>query len=322
MNNGTTAHPKYRLTLARELEKTFLTDGGLETSLIFHQGVKLPEFASFVILKDDAGKAELLRYFKPFLTLARESRTGFILDTPTWRANRDWGAKLGYNEQALAAINRSGIEFLKILRSIFECDSTPILISGCIGPRGDGYLAETTMTASEAEAYHRAQIQVFSDTEADLVSAFTLNYIDEAIGIALAAKSRGMPASLSFTVETDGQLPSGQSVREAIERTDAATGAWPSFYMINCAHPTHMKNALAGEGEWKKRIRGIRANASARSHAELNESTTLDEGNPEELGKHYTELREALPHLSIFGGCCGTDHRHVAAICRAVLRNA
>lgn len=311
---------KYRKTLPQQLERTFLTDGGMETTLIFHHGIELPEFSSFVLLKDDSGKAALLRYFKPYLDLARQHGTGFILESPTWRANRDWGRKLGRSEDDLAEINRSGIEFLKELREIFETDKSPILVSGCMGPRGDGYIPSDRMSAAEAEDYHRAQAQTFAGTDADMLSAFTLNYVEEAIGIAAAAKSLNMPVSLSFTVETDGLLPTGQSIGDAIEQTDAATGGAPAYYMINCAHPAHFRNSLLGGGAWKKRIRGIRANASIRSHAELNEATALDEGDPEELGRQYGELKEVLPHLSIFGGCCGTDHRHVEQICRRVLR--
>jgi len=127
-----------------------------------------------------------------------------------------------------------------------------------------------------------------------------------------------MPVAISFTVETDGRLPSGASLDEAIETTDAATGGYPVYYMINCAHPTHLESAVARAGEWRDRIRGLRANASRRSHRELDESPDLDMGNPEELGREYRELRSVLRNLSIVGGCCGTDHRHVAAIARAM----
>ena len=127
-----------------------------------------------------------------------------------------------------------------------------------------------------------------------------------------------MPAAISFTLEIDGKLPSGDTLADAIARTDAETGAYPAYYMINCAHPTHFEHVLRDGGAWTKRIRGLRANASARSHAELDESTELDDGNPEELGVQYRELRSLLPQLTVVGGCCGTDHRHVAAICKAM----
>ena len=191
------------------------------------------------------------------------------------------------------------------------------MISGNLGPRGDGYRADSRMSAAEAADYHGEQIATFAATEADLISAFTLNYVDEAIGIVRAAQAAGMPVVISFTLETDGHLPSGQRLADAIRETDAATGGAPAYYMINCAHPSHFRERLAEGGDWCGRIRGLRANASRLSHAELDEASDLDEGNPDELGADYRDLRRLLPELAVFGGCCGTDYRHVEAIARA-----
>jgi S-methylmethionine-dependent homocysteine/selenocysteine methylase len=121
----------------------------------------------------------------------------------------------------------------------------------------------------------------------------------------------------SFTVDTDGRLPTGQTLGDAVAEVDAATGGAPAYYMINCAHPTHFDGALAARARWVDRMRGLRANASTRSHAELNESTELDVGNPAELGAQYAALRRRLPRLNVMGGCCGTDDRHMAAIAEA-----
>jgi homocysteine S-methyltransferase len=240
-----------------------------------------------------------------------------VLETPTWRANADWGAKLGYSPQALAAINRQAIDLMAELRACFETAQTPLVISGNIGPRGDGYDPGRQMSADEAADYHAEQIAIFRDTAADMVSAFTMNYVEEAIGIARAAAAAGVPAAISFTVETDGRLPTGDTLRQAITRVDDATGGTPAYYMINCAHPTHFEAVLDDE-LIRARVRGLRANASTLSHAELDEAEELDEGDPADLGARCGALRSALPNLNVFGGCCGTDHRHVAAIAAAL----
>lgn len=305
---------KYRKHLPQLGDSLFLTDGGLETTLVFHEGLDLPCFAAFDLLKDEAGTAVLRRYFDRYLSIAKRRGVGAVLEAPTWRANPDWAAKLGYDSAALADANRKAIGLLLDIRAQHETPAMPLVISGNIGPRGDGYRAEARMTADEARAYHAPQIETFAGTDADLVSAFTLNYVEEAIGVVQAARGFAMPVVIAFTVETDGRLPSGDTLASAIERTDAGTGAYAAYYMINCAHPTHFEAVLQTGGAWLDRIRGLRANASRCSHAELDESTELDAGNPEELGGLYRALRGWLPQLSVLGGCCGTDHRHVDAI--------
>jgi len=309
---------KYRNRLPQLKDTLFMTDGGMETTLMFHDGIELPHFAAFDLLKDDAGIERLRRYFERYAAIAREHGLGLVLESPTWRASRDWGARLGYDADALADANRKAIGLLLEIREAWETPASPVVVSGNLGPRGDGYRADARMHAAEAADYHAAQIATFAQTDADMVAAFTINYVEEAIGIAQAAKAHAMPAAISFTLEIDGRLPSGDSLQRAIETTDKATGGYPVYYMINCAHPTHFSHVLHDGSGWCERIRGLRANASKRSHAELDESTELDEGNPRELGRQYRGMHALLPRLSVVGGCCGTDHRHVGEICRAL----
>jgi S-methylmethionine-dependent homocysteine/selenocysteine methylase len=297
----------------------FLTDGGLETTLVFLTKVDLPCFAAFPLLLSSSGRQQLERYFEPYLRTAREQRVGFILDTPTWRANPDWGAKLGYSPQNLADINRQSVAWAKDLRNRHAEGSAPVVINGVIGPRGDGYRPGQQMNAEEARDYHTLQVEAFREAGADLVSAITMNYAEEAMGIADAACRAGIPAVISFTVETDGRLASSESLQSAIERTDAATGRAPLYYMINCAHPAHFEHIMADGADWTSRIQGLRANASQKSHAELDEAVELDPGDPVDLGRRYRELRGRMRNLSVLGGCCGTDHRHIVAICEACL---
>ena len=311
----------YRNNLPQLSETPFITDGGLETTLIFHHGYELPEFAAFDLLTQDNGYETLRSYYKDYIELAKTQGVGFILESPTYRASRDWGKKLGYNDTDLKEINHKSIAMLEELRNESESTETPMVISGCIGPRGDGYRVSEKMTADQAHSYHYDQIKSFSETRADLVSAFTINTTEEAIGITSAAQRVGIPVVIGFTVETDGRLPSGQSLGQAITTVDRATDTGPAYYMINCAHPTHFDAALTPDQPWKNRIRAVRANASDKSHAELDVAQELDDGNPLDLGARYVQLTERLPNLTIFGGCCGTDPRHVAAICRAVTSN-
>jgi S-methylmethionine-dependent homocysteine/selenocysteine methylase len=310
-----TPEMRYRGELPQLGGALFLTDGGIETTLIFHRGIDLPEFAAFDLLRDDRGAEELRRYFVPYLELAKEHGAGFVLESPTWRASPRWGAQIGYDDAELEAMNRNAIALMAELRDRYADDVSPLVISGCIGPQDDGYDPQQMLSAGEAAEYHSTQIGTFADTEADMVAALTLTYVDEAIGITRAADAAGIGAAISFTLETDGRLPSGQSLAEAIGQTDAATGGGPAYYMVNCAHPTHFESVLGGS--WTTRIRGLRANASTKSHAELDEATELDDGDPEDLGGRYARLRSQLPELNVLGGCCGTDDRHVAQICRA-----
>jgi S-methylmethionine-dependent homocysteine/selenocysteine methylase len=295
----------------------FLTDAGLETTLVFHDGWELPMFEAFTLLESARGRAALRAYFDRYLPLAIRQGMGFVLESPTWRANPDWGAKLGYAREALAKANRAAIELMREVRDAYAGERTPIAISGCIGPRGDGYDPGKMMSAEEAQAYHAWQVGVLRDSGADFVSGFTMNNINEALGVARAAQAAEIPCVISFTVETDGRLPTGDSLAEAIEAVDAATGRAPAYYMINCAHPTHFAHVLDENAAWMQRLRGLRANSSRRSHAELDNATELDAGNPEELGAQYGDLLRRFPHINVLGGCCGTDHRHVERIARA-----
>jgi len=311
---------KYRHSLPQLNGRTLLTDGGLETTLIFHEGVDIPYFASFDLLRTREGRSRIKQYYERYLDIALTRKVGFVLDTPTWRASRDWGDKLGYSPTALATINREAVELMFELRDAHETPDTPLVVSGNVGPRGDGYNPAFMMSADEAEAYHAVQVGVFAEAGVDMITVMTMNYVAEATGIARAAASAGLPCAMSFTVETDGRLPTGQPLGEAIEEVDRETRSAPAYFMINCAHPDHFRAVIDGSAAWTKRVGGLRANASRQSHAELDASETLDAGNPAELGQDYAVLARLLPNMRVLGGCCGTDHRHVTAIADAVCR--
>jgi homocysteine S-methyltransferase len=315
---------KYRHSLPQRSGALFLTDGGIETTLIFQNGLDLPHFAAFHLLRDAKGRDALLRYYERYIAIAKVERMGFILESPTWRASADWGGKLGYSAADIVAANQASLQLMHDLRARHETATSPMVVSGCIGPRGDGYDPGQAMTPQAAEDYHRLQIAAFAAARADMVSAITMTNANEAIGITRSAMKTDMPVVISFTVETDGRLPTGQSLVDAICEVDVVTGEGPAYYMINCAHPTHFQ-AVLGNEPWTQRLGGLRANASRRSHQELNDSPDLDAGNPVELGAEYRDLVRRHPQINVLGGCCGTDHRHIECIalaCQEVKRAA
>ena len=300
-------------------KRPFLTDGGLETTLVFHEGLDLPAFASFPLLNDDKGRRTLRDYFEKYLALAKENETGFVLDTPTWRASHGWAEDTGHTPEQIDRINAKAVSFAREIAAEWEAKGVPVVVNGVVGPAGDGYMVDQAMSAKEAQEYHARQIVSFATAGADMVSAVTMNYVEEAIGIAGAANAAGVPVVISFTVETDGKLPTGQSVGEAIAEVDAASGNAPIYYMINCAHPDHYSAILDG-ADWTARLGGMRANASRMSHEELDNSDELDDGDPAEFGQLHAAMMAGLTGIRVLGGCCGTDHRHVDAVGRCCIK--
>jgi S-methylmethionine-dependent homocysteine/selenocysteine methylase len=289
-----------------------LADGGIETSLIYHDGFDLPCFAAFPLLEEPRGREAIGRYFGGFLDLAGREGVAFVLDTATWRANPDWGARLGYSSAELAAANRGAVAFARELAA----HGDRVLLNGVVGPRGDGYAVSERMSADEAADYHAWQITTLSQAGVDRITALTLTYPEEAIGVVRAAAASAVPAVVSFTVEMDGHLPDGTPIADAIEQVDAATDGGAEFFMLNCAHPTHIAAGLT-DAPALQRVGGLRFNASTLSHAELDAAESLDEGDPTTLAHDSTSLRSALPAVSLLGGCCGTDLRHVTQIASA-----
>ena len=307
--------PKYRDNLPQLGQRIFITDGGLETVFVFQKHVELPLFAAFDLLNRENGIAMLKDYYASYVDLALNNGTGLILDTATWRASSGWGKQLGYAPAQLAQLNQLNVKILEEIREARATDQSPMVINGVIGPQDDGYNPASKMDASTARAYHQPQIDAFADTAADMVSAVTMTYVDEALGITEAANRAGIPVAISFTVETDGRLPDGTALEDAIRNVDSETSSSPAYYMINCAHPTHFDHVL--DAPWTDRIYGVRANASCKSHAELDEAVELDDGDPTEFGHLVAGLRGKLRNLKVVGGCCGTDHRHVGEVCRS-----
>lgn len=309
---------KYRDRLPQLNDCICLTDGGLETVLLFEHGIELPEFAAFTLLDREGGPEILREYYRPYIEIALKHELGLLLGCPTWRASPKWGALLGYDDDALDAINRRCVTLMESIRSEYETSTSPMPISASIGPKGDGYAPAAIHTVEDSANYHSHQVEVLADTAADFLSAMTMSHTNEAIGIIQAAKLHGMPIAVSFTVETDGRLPSGETLGEAIQRCDHETDRYAAYFMVNCAHPSHFCGTMQTNDPWVKRLGGVRANASKLSHAELDNSTELDRGCPNDLAEEILALRRIAPGLNVIGGCCGTDQEHIAKIAEAL----
>lgn len=308
----------YRASLPQLVGGVFLTDAGLETDFIFNRGIPVRCFAAHTLLTDPRGRDALWDYFRSFLSLAARHGAGFILNSQTWKAHLHWAEQLGANETELRQANEDSVAFIRALREEYSSQASPIVLNGLIGPRGDGYAAGIAHAAEEAEVYHARQIQWLAATDIDMVTGTTLTRSAEAVGMVRAGRAAGIPVVISFTVERDGKLPSGQPLSEAILQVDAETDSGAAYFMVNCAHPDHFFHVLK-DGPWARRLRGLRCNASRLSHAELDQCGTLDAGDPEELGRRYREISRTLPWIRVWGGCCGTDLRHVTEIARSVL---
>ena len=295
-------------------ERFFLSDGGLETYLIFDKGYELPCFSAAILLDSEQGRRDLAEYYERFLGIARQSGRGFVLDAPTWRAGVAWAGPLGQSVSEVLQTNERAVRFVSKIRESHETDTLPILVNGLVGPSGDAYAPDETLSYQDALLIHAPQIHALGRAGVDMISAMTLTHAGEAVGMVRAAAKADIPIVIAFTLETDGKLPSGQPLAEAIGEVDDATSSGPVYYMINCAHPDHFRNVLETGGAWTSRIGGIRSNASRMSHAELDEADTLDDGDPGELGRLNADLMRFLPNLRVVGGCCGTDHRHVGCI--------
>jgi homocysteine S-methyltransferase len=308
------AHPR-----SPQPDATYLCDTGLETDLVFHHGVDLPHFAAFPLLRTATGRAALEQYYRTHAAVAVDKRVGFVFEAPTWRANRDWGNRLGYGRDDLAAVNRDAVAMLADLAGAVTAAGQHAVLSGCLGPRADAYRPAHAMSADTAREYHRDQVEAFAAAGAGVVSALTLSYPAEAIGIVRAAAETGIPVAISFTLETDGRLPDGTALADAVTAVDEATDAAACYFGVNCAHPDHVGPALEPGAPWLARLHALRANASRRSHADLDDSPDLDDGDPDELGRQYRDLRAVTDSLTILGGCCGTDLRHLQAIADSCL---
>tara|TARA_R110002074_G_scaffold203294_2_gene371174 strand:+ start:1454 stop:2410 length:957 start_codon:yes stop_codon:yes gene_type:complete len=308
---------KYRNNLPQLAGHDMTTQGGTWTWLQYVDGFELKHFCGFDLLNDPRGVVALRDYHRKIIEAVIPFQFGILLEGIHYRASRDWGKLIGYSREGLKEINIRGVEFYRDLANEYESDSNPIPISGVIGPQGDAYDTGITPEAAEAEDYHSEQIETLKQAGADLITGATFSGVEEAIGITRAAKALEMPIVISFITNSDGRLDGGETMREAVEKVDAATNNAPAYYMINCGHPTEFESALE-EKDWTKRLGGFMPNAVAMEKLSLCSLGHLEDGNPEELGIQMGEIATRFPHIHVWGGCCGTDSRHLGQIAKRV----
>jgi homocysteine S-methyltransferase len=296
----------------------YLSEGGQETEIMYKHGHDLPEFAMFPLLDDAKARADLDAMYARYLESAAASGFAALMGGLDYRASPDWAEKLGYSRETLREAQLRSIDFLREAAKPFAGQLPDILIAGVIGPRGDAYKLNRTITAQEAEEYHSVQLGTLREANVDLVSAMTFNNIPEAVGLSRAAKRVGLPIILNFTLDSSSRLRSGPTVREAIEAVDAEAGdAHPECYGLNCSHPIEMAPALE-PGGWFKRVRSLRPNAALMEKQALCKIGHLVDGDPPELGAQMGALAHRYPHLDIWGGCCGTWDTHLNHIAKNV----
>lgn len=294
----------------------FMINGGLETTLIYKYNLELPFFSCIDLFKNVNTKKIIYQYYLEYLKVAQKYNSFIIIDTPTWRFNKDWASKLGYNEIELLNRNKEAVVLISKLKN----DYNNIIISGKIGPKYEGYFISEKMSIEESKNYHSTQIKTFSELNIDIITASAMNYVEEAIGISYSAKDKSIPLVISFTLNNDSKLPSGMALEDAINYIDYITNEYPIYYMINCVHPKYFIELLRinKDKKWINRIRGIRPNASSKSHEELEKLNKLDSGNIDELANYCKEIKNICPNINIFGGCCGTNINHVESIYKKI----
>lgn len=301
---------------------TFLTDGGIETRLIYEFGIDLPDFASFLALFDDRGRAALREIYRGYLAVAAEFRMPMLVGAPTWRAHPECLRRFGFAKaDDLRRVNAEAVAFLQDLRRETRTE-TLVHIAGVIGPRRDGYRAEDAPALDEARAYHEAQAQALAGLGVDLLYAPTFPSRDELAGVAQAMARTGLAYALAPVIDPKGRLLDGHSFAEAVRLVDESTDPKPLYFLAGCVHPSTFLAAAAEGGDrtmprMPGRLAGIKANASPLPPEELDRLGHLDADAPAVLAQEILAARRRYG-LRILGGCCGTNDRHIRALAEAV----
>ena len=302
----------------RQEGRFYLSEGGTETEFMYKHGFELPHFAMFPLLDNPQALSKMREMFRSYLEVAAKHKICALMGGLDYRASPDWGELLGYSPAGLADANLQAIEFLREIAGEYSSQIPEILIQGLIGPRGDAYERNETITENEAEDYHAVQLETMKKADVDLAFAMTFNNISESVGVARAAAKIGVPLGISLTLDSTSKLSSGKSLVEAITTIDDETDQSPEFYAINCSHPFEFEPAIE-PGDWVKRIRAVRPNASKMDKIALCQIGHLEDGDPVELGVLCGDLARRYPHMDIWGGCCGTWDNHLNEIAKNVL---
>jgi homocysteine S-methyltransferase len=295
----------------------YLTEGGFETELMYLHGFELPCFAAFHLLDSTKGYQAVRDLYARVCDVAAAESTGLLLGWLNYRASPDWGAKLGLSPEALRAATLRSIAMLADLRKSYAGQVPHFAISDAIGPRGDAYGTGGAITEAEAEDYHSVQLETLKHSDVDVIWAATQNNVPEVIGMARAARALGLEIAVAWSLNAESRLSSGPTLAEAITRTDAAVPGVVAWHSLTCSHPLEFTPALT-PGPWTDRLRCIRPNAAAMDKIALCKLGHLEDGDPVELGRQMGDVARRYPAMDIWGGCCGTDHRHLSEIVRNV----
>jgi S-methylmethionine-dependent homocysteine/selenocysteine methylase len=293
----------------------YLSEGGTETEILYKYGFELPQFATFPLLDNPEAVSKMQGMYRNYLDVVAKHGMCALIGGLDYRASPDWAELLGYSPEALSEANHKSINFLREVADEYLSDIPEILIQGLIGPRGDAYERNRSITENEAEDYHSVQLTTLKEADVDLALAITFNNVPESIGVARAAKKIGVPLAISLTLDSTSKLNSGPSLAEAITQIDDETDLAPEFYLINCSHPLEYEPAIES-GDWINRIRGVRPNASKLEKIALCKIGHLEDGDPIELGEQCGDLARRYPHMDIWGGCCGTWDTHLDQIAK------
>ena len=292
----------------------YLTEGGQETELMYGYGFDLPQFALFPLLDDPAAVTRLTSMYQAVLEVAVRHEMGVVLGGLDYRASPDWAGLLGLDAAALAKYQRRSVDFLRQVSAPYRDRLPHILIVGTVGPQGDAYERNERVTADSAETYHAVQVATLAAAGVDVVLAMTFTSADEAIGVVRAARAQRLPVIVSFMPGGPDEPGLGSMIR----RVDDATDGYPVCYGLNCSHPLEFGPQLEHGGEWTRRIGVLRPNASSKDKVELCQIGHLERGDPVDLARRMGELAQRMPHVSAWGGCCGTWDEHLELIAAAV----
>ena len=262
------------------------------------------------------GRHALEELWKQYLSIAERYAFPFLATTPTRRCNRERLARSEYDDNILQ-------DNMRLLREAVAGARVPTFSGGLMGCRGEAYTGQGCLTEGEAREFHRWEAEGFRAAGAEFLLAALMPTLPEARGMAAAMGSTGLPSIISFTLQRNGRLMDGTALHDAITAIDTLSSPPPLCYMANCVHPRIVAEALSCPWNQTETVRtrflGIQANASPLSHAELDHAVELHQSPPEDLARDMAFLHKRFG-LRLFGGCCGTDDRHMEAIAR-VLRS-
>jgi len=300
-----------------ETGQTFLMEGALGERLKREYGLTFDESVAMAgLIYEEKGASALSALWQEYIDIARQHSLPFLATTPTRRANRDRVGASSFSEHIIA-------DNVAFLRKIQQNSGIEMYVGGLMGCKGDAYTGEGALSEEDSFDFHRWAADRFREAGADFLYAGIMPTLPEAAGLARAADSTGLPYIISFTIQQDGKLIDKTTIADAIRYIDSVTQSKPVCYMTNCVHPAIVFKALSRPFNdiplVKERFRGIQANTSPLSYAELDGAVDLHCSEPAAFAEEMLKL-SGCGDFQIWGGCCGTDCRHMACVAQKIRR--